>query len=209
MRLKKGFLVAIEGIDGAGKTTQAALLNEYLTGRELPAILTKEPTDSIYGQKIKKLAQGERHLVKPREEYNLFIEDRKLHVADLIQPALDKNAIVILDRYYFSTMAYQGAIGLDPARIKTDNEAFSPIPERVFILQVSPAVGIDRIQKGRKETPNTFEKEDYLTKVSKIFDLLTDDYIVRLNGEDQLDKIHRRIVHHVDEAIDRYSLFSG
>ena len=118
MRLKKGFLVAIEGIDGAGKTTQAALLHEYLTSRELPAILTKEPTDSIYGQKIKKLAQGERHLVKPREEYNLFIEDRKLHVADLIQPALDKNAIVILDRYYFSTMAYQGAIGLDPARIR-------------------------------------------------------------------------------------------
>ncbi len=83
MRLKKGFLVAIEGIDGAGKTTQGAMLHEYLTGRGLPAILTKEPTDSVYGQKIKKLAQGERHLVKPREEYNLFIEDRKLHVTAL------------------------------------------------------------------------------------------------------------------------------
>ena len=80
MILKKGFLVAFEGIDGSGKTTQAKLLYEHLTMKGLEVVLSKEPTDSIYGQKINKLAQGERDLTKPLDEYRLFINDRKIHL---------------------------------------------------------------------------------------------------------------------------------
>ena len=205
MILKKGFLVAFEGIDGSGKTTQAKLLYEYLTRKGLKVVLSKEPTDSIYGQKIKKLAQGERDLTKPLDEYRLFINDRKIHVENLIKPALREKKIVILDRYYFSTIAYQGALGLDFGKIQEENESFSPIPEIVFLLNVPPRVGIIRIQKGRGEKPNLFEQEKYLSDVSKIFNGLNEDYIVALDGVDGVDINHNKIVNVIDDVVKHYS----
>jgi dTMP kinase len=205
MILKKGFLVAFEGIDGSGKTTQAKLLYEHLTMKGLKVVLSKEPTDSIYGQKIKKLAQGERDLTKPLDEYLLFINDRKIHVENLIKPALQEKKIVILDRYYFSTIAYQGALGLDAVKIKEENESFSPIPEIVFLLNVPPRIGIVRIQKGREEKPNLFEQEKYLSDVSKVFNALKEDYIVHLDGVDGVDMIHNKIVNVIDDVVKHYS----
>ena len=203
--LKKGFLVVFEGIDGSGKTTQAKLLYEYLTRKGLKVVLSKEPTDSIYGQKIKKLAQGERDLTKPFDEYRLFINDRKIHVENLIKPALQEKKIVILDRYYFSTIAYQGALGLDIGKIKEENELFSPIPEIVFLINVPPRVGIIRIQKGREEKPNLFEQEKYLSDVSKVFNGLNEDYIVSLDGVDGIDIIHNKIINVIDDVVKHYS----
>ncbi len=204
MILKKGFLVAFEGIDGAGKTTQAKLLYEHLTMKGLKVVLSKEPTDSIYGQKIKKLAHGERDLTKPLDEYRLFINDRKIHVENLIKPALQDKKIVILDRYYFSTIAYQGALGLDIEKIKEENESFSPIPEIIFLLNVPPRVGIIRIQKGREEKPNLFEQEKYLSDVSKVFNALNEDYIVTLDGVDGVDIIHNKIINVIDDVVKHY-----
>ena len=100
MILKKGFLVVFEGIDGAGKTTQANLLYQNLKKKGAKVILSKEPTDSIYGQKIKKLAQGERYLIKPLEEYRLFINDRRTHVENTIKPALQEKKIVVWKNFY-------------------------------------------------------------------------------------------------------------
>ena len=205
MILKKGFLVAFEGIDGAGKTTQAKLLYEHLTRKGLTVVLSKEPTDSIYGQKIKKLAQGERDLTKPLDEYRLFINDRKIHVENLIKPALQEKKIIILDRYYFSTIAYQGALGLDIGKIKKENELFSPVPEIVFLLNVPPRVGIIRIQKGREEEPNLFEQETYLSNVGKVFNGLNEDYIVTLDGVDEVEIIHNKIVNVIDDVVKHYS----
>ena len=204
MKLKKGFLIAIEGIDGAGKTTQANLLYKYLKQRGARVVLSKEPTDSIYGQKIKRLAQGERDLTKPNEEYHLFMSDRRVHVENLVKPALNKNNIVILDRYYFSTIAYQGAIGIDSEEIKEANEAFAPIPEIVFLIDVPPRVGLRRIQKGRNEEPNLFEKEEALKSVAEVFKTIEENYIVRIDGVDDPDAIHSKIKNVIDAIIDHY-----
>ena len=160
MQLKKGFLVAFEGIDGAGKTTQAHLLHKKLKRKEYDVILSKEPTDSIYGLRIKKLAQSERAITKPIDEYELFLNDRKIHVKDKIKPSLEQKKIVILDRYYFSTIAYQGALGLNPKKIKDDNESFAPIPEIV-----SSSLGPMR-------TPHLPEKASVIVFVVIIFILV-------------------------------------
>ena len=202
--LKRGLLIAFEGIDGAGKTTQANLLFLHLKKRGFDVIQSKEPTDSIYGLKIRKLAQGDREHTAATEEYQLFIEDRKIHVKNLIQPALDAKKIVILDRYYFSTIAYQGAIGLDPQKIKNENEAFSPIPEIVFLLKVPSRVGIRRIQKGRKENPNAFEQEESLNEVSKVFSTLCESYIVKVDGTAEIETIHKKIMNVIDDIVDHY-----
>ena len=204
MKLKKGFLVVFEGIDGAGKTTQAKKLFDRLIKKELDVILTKEPSDSMYGLKIKKLAQGERLSVTAIDEYNLFLNDRRTHVENLIKPALQKRKIVILDRYYFSTMAYQGALGLDYQKIKEDNELFAPVPEIVFFLKIPARLGLRRIQKSRNEEPNLFEQEENLTKVQKIFDSLKENYIVPINGSEKIDDIHAIVMNVMDDIIDHY-----
>ena len=202
--LKKGFVVAIEGIDGAGKTTQARMLKNYLINRGIDSILSKEPTDSIYGQQIRELANGKRQSTHPQEEYQLFMQDRKLHVETVIKPALAAKKIVILDRYYFSTMAYQGALGLDPIRIKAENEAFSPIPEIVFLVTVPPKVGIGRIRNGRKEIPNAFEHEENLTNVSDIFKTITSSPIEPVDGMASIEVVHKIITSRIERLLASY-----
>jgi dTMP kinase len=75
---------------------------------------------------------------------------------------------VVLDRYYFSTIAYQGAKGLDPGKIRRMNEKFAPRPDLVFILDIGPDAGLARIT-GRKIKDVLFERAGYLRKVRKIF----------------------------------------
>jgi dTMP kinase len=202
--LSKGFVVAIEGIDGAGKTTQANMLYSYLKSKGIDTILSKEPTESVYGRKIRELAQGQRESTHPLEEYQLFVQDRKLHVENVIKPALAEKKIVILDRYYFSTMAYQGAIGLDPIAIRAENEKFCPIPEMVFLVMISPELGLGRIREGRKETPNAFEHQENLKKVAAIFNHLNSPVIERIEGTASIEQVHRTMITRVDALIATY-----
>jgi dTMP kinase len=202
--LSKGFIVAIEGIDGSGKTTQAQMLYTYLKTRKIKTILSKEPTESIYGRKIKKLAQGRRESTDPYDEYRLFLEDRKLHVKEVIKPALEQKKIVILDRYYFSTMAYQGAVGLDPTTIRAENEKFSPIPEVIFLITIPPAMGIDRIRNRRKEIPNAFECKENLEKVADIFNTITSPIMTSIEGTAPIDQVHKCIITHIERLITKY-----
>jgi dTMP kinase len=167
MGLKKGILIVIEGIDGAGKTTQARILLEKLRALGLDAVTFREPTRGKWGREIKKLAKRSDSL-SPEEELALFIKDREENVRKNLKPALSRKKIVVLDRYYFSTMAYQGAKGIDPARIKRMNEKFAVKPDLVFILDIEAGKGLARIHK-RKRKDLLFEREEYLVKVRKIF----------------------------------------
>ena len=201
MKLKKGLLVVFEGIDGSGKTTQAKLLFEYLKKKGLDVILSKEPTNSVFGEKIMELANGERDFVRPIDEYNLFLNDRKVHVENLIKPALKEKKIIVLDRYYFSTIAYQGALGLDPKKIKAENESFAPRPEIVFLISLKAQVGLSRIKNKRNEDPNLFEREENLNKVNRIFNSLKEDYIVNVEGMNQIGDIHKTIIQTIETVL--------
>jgi dTMP kinase len=104
----------------------------------------------------------------PEQELNLFVKDRRENVKKNISPALAAKKIVVLDRYYFSTVAYQGAKGIDPARIRRLNESFAVKPDLVFILDITADRGLHRIQ-GRKRKDLLFEREAYLARVRDIF----------------------------------------
>jgi dTMP kinase len=167
--LKKGILIAIEGIDGAGKTTQTKLLLGKLVKNGYSAIALHEPTNGKWGQKIKNLANNGRHKTTAEEESALFYLDRLDDVRNNIKPNLDGKKVVVMDRYYFSNVAYQSERGLNPNSIEKANEAIAPIPDVTIILDIDPEVSLKRIIQKRNGTPNHFEKKRKLERVRHAF----------------------------------------
>jgi dTMP kinase len=196
IKLKKGILIALEGIDGAGKTTQAKNLLDILTKEGYDAVCFKEPTAGQWGLKIREIALNGRNHITVEDELNYFIFDRKEDVKENIQPALDSNKIVIMDRYYYSNIAYQGALGIDPEEIRKKNESEEkfPIPNVVIILNVAPNIGTSRIRKLRKEQLNKFEEEKYLVKVRNIFNEMKEENIQIIDGARTIEDVEEHIL---------------
>jgi dTMP kinase len=167
MARNKGILIAVEGIDGTGKTTQVGLLGNALNDADQLVVISKEPTDGRWGKLIRESAAKGR--LPLDQELNAFVEDRKEHIANVIAPGLREGKIVILDRYFYSTIAYQGSRGADKRDLLDKMLAFAPVPDMVFLLDADPAVTIERIANGRNETPNEFERHESLTKCRSIF----------------------------------------
>lgn len=186
-----GFLIAIEGIDGAGKTTQARNLAAELRKDGWDVIQTKEPTDGQWGRKLRESAQTGRMTLE--DELRYFIEDRKEHVTTLIRPALEAGKVVIVDRYYLSTVAYQGARGVEVAAIYDTHHKFAPPPNLLAILEVEPKVGIARIRK-RGDKANHFETEENLAQVAAIFAKMKFDFLRRINGNSAPEDITRGLL---------------
>ncbi|MCX8012323.1 MAG: dTMP kinase, partial [Desulfobacterota bacterium] len=125
-RLNKGVLIVFEGIDGGGKTTQARLLYGKLKQANFPVEISKEPTEGKWGKKLKELIKQGKNRIMPQDELEMFIRDRHQHIKKVVNPALKNKKIVILDRYYFSNMAYQGALDIAPQLIEKRNREFAP-----------------------------------------------------------------------------------
>lgn len=192
MRLKKGILIVLEGIDGAGKSTQARLLLTGLRSLGHKVVCFREPTRGRWGRKIKRLAKHPDSL-SPEEELALFVKDREENVRLNLRPALAERKIVILDRYYFSTIAYQGAKGIDPARIRRMNEKLAVKPDLVFILDIAAGEGLGRIHQ-RKRKDLLFERERYLILVRKIFKSFRGRKFVHLDGSLPREDIRQSIL---------------
>lgn len=165
--MKKGLLIVLEGIDGAGKSTQAKGLVRRLRYRGIDAVSLREPTRGRYGREIRRLAKAADSLT-PSQELDLFLLDRRENVDKRIRPALERGRVVVMDRYYLSTIAYQGAKGLDPGMLRRVNERFAPKPDLVVILDLPAGDGLGRIAV-RKSRDLLFEREGYLRRVRAIF----------------------------------------
>ena len=198
--MNRGYLIVFEGIDGTGKSTQCGLLEEVLNQKGVPVTRLYEPTRGTWGMKIRKLLEKGRGGVSPQEELSWFMKDRREDVENNIRPALEQNRIVLLDRYYFSTAAYQGALGLDPRTILQENETFAPRPDRVFLFNVSPEECLRRIEAAR-DGATSFEKLDYLMQVQAIFAGFDDPAIRRIDGGQSIEDVHARILEDVSVLV--------
>ena len=190
-RHSRGVLVVLEGIDGSGKTTQARSLLRRLRYRGHKAVFFREPTRGKWGRTIKKLAARADSLT-PEEELDLFVKDRRENVEKNLRPALESGRVVVLDRYYFSTIAYQGAKGIDTGRIRRMNESFAVRPDLVVVLDVDAGAGLARIS-GRKTRDELFEREDYLVRVGRIFRSFRGPRFVHLDGRGDRRAVGRAI----------------
>ncbi len=181
-------LIAVEGIDGAGKTTIAKFLAEELRKRGYDVVVLKEPSDSEYGRRIKSLKARP----SPEEELELFIKDRIADVEKNILPALKSGKIVIMDRYYYSNIAYQAARGLDGRRIKEMNEKIAPKPDLVVLLDVDVDEAMRRVAGRRKFT--VFEDKEYLEKVRELFLKFADDRTRIVDANRPLEDVKREVL---------------
>lgn len=193
-RTDKSTLIAVEGIDGAGKTTQVARLVEFFQACELPVIPSREPTHGPWGRKIQKSASNERMSLE--EELHAFAEDRKEHIAKVIQPALSRGETVILDRYFYSTIAYQGSRSNDPDAIAKQMFDLALLPDVVILLDVPAEVGVSRIKNGRDEKPNAFEKMNTLRAARDVFVGLAKKHgnIILIDGTQGVESVRQSIL---------------
>ncbi|AEH23920.1 dTMP kinase [Pyrococcus yayanosii] len=144
-----GLFIVFEGIDGAGKSTQARLLAEWFREKGYDVVLTKEPTDSELGNFVKRLIliggiiNGGR--ISHEAEALLFAADRAEHVKKVIEPALREGKVVISDRYFYSSLAYQWARGLDVEWLISVN-SFAPRPHLVILLDLPAKESMRRVR---------------------------------------------------------------
>ncbi|PUA31186.1 MAG: dTMP kinase [Candidatus Terraquivivens tikiterensis] len=159
--MQRGILVAVEGIDGAGKTTQSKALVRLLRKNGYDAIYTSEPTSVGVGKLLRRPGLGK---VPPALEALLFAADRMEHVRRVIEPGLRKGYVIVSDRYVHSSIAYQGAMLGDAEWVRTVNR-FAPKPDVAFLLDVEPRLALSRIRRPRSR----FERLELLEAVRKIY----------------------------------------
>ena len=187
--LARGILVALEGIDGTGKSTQAKCLAAIFREQGYAVTLLREPTVSPWGRRLREAMLAGHRVLAPSQELDLFLQDRRYDVAAHIQPALAARQLVLMDRYYFSTMAYQGALGIDPEHIRRLNEAFAPVPDLVLVLMAPPVQTLERIHQARGQANDVFEREDYLHKVNDIYCTLTGPHMHSIDASQPLEVV--------------------
>ncbi len=146
----KGLLITIEGMDGAGKTTQITLLKEYLEKKQCKVLLTREPGGTVIGEKIRKVVLDQSHQEMSNvTEALLYAASRGQLVQEVILPALNRGEVVICDRYVDSSLVYQGkARGLGYEAVKTVNDFATQglEPHVTLLLEIPPEVSLNRIK---------------------------------------------------------------
>ncbi len=187
--MKEGFFICIEGLDKSGKTTQSTLLVEALRRRGYDAIYTAEPSDGRIGIFIREYILNRKKRVSAMVEALLFAADRVEHTENFIKPNLKRGRIVISDRYIFSSLAYQGAAGLDIGWIREVNKAAIK-PDLAIFIDVPVDVVFQRC-RGRK---SIMECREIQEKVREIYlKMVHDGELILVNGDRPVEKTARDI----------------
>jgi dTMP kinase len=165
--MKHGRFVSFEGIEGCGKTTQIALLSDVLARRSIAHTVTREPGGTAVGEGIRKiLLHSETIHLTAAAELLLFYASRSQNILEKIEPSLDRGEMVICDRFYHASMAYQGygrGIPIDFIERLTDLVCGNRRPEVTILLDIDPEIGLTRARSRnshRSEDEGRFEMEE-------------------------------------------------
>lgn len=200
--------ITFEGIEGSGKSTQAILVEEYLSAKGLKVNLTREPGWGKLGELIRNVLLDDREIIlDPFAELCLFCTDRINHVKGYIKPKLDNGEIVICDRYHDSTLVYQG-IGRDNERdlvaAMVMKSCLGVIPEITFLLDLPVDCGLQRIRARKNKTKFDSESVDFHKRVRDGFLQLCKQQPQRIkviNADRQVEVIAEEIKSVIDNKI--------
>jgi len=207
--MKKSLFIVIDGIDGSGKSEIIKLLHNYLFSKDKKyrILTTREPTNGKYGKKIREMLRKEKDpKSNSKKLMELFIKDREEHLKNTIEPFLNNSNkhelnIVLCDRYYYSTIAFQGAQGLDITGLIAENKKFKK-PDIAFILDVGPSIALKRINYRKKEK---FEQFEFMKKIRENFlklPKLLRDNIKIINASKTLKKVFEDVRSETDSILD-------
>lgn len=193
----EGKLIVLEGIDGSGKSTHGMNIANELNNIGIKSIYTFEPTHAYYGSKLRESMLSKD--LKPEEELSLFIADRKEHITHMIKPAINDGYAVILDRYMYSSIAYQGAKGIDKQYIYDLHKDFIIKPDLVFIFHLPIETALNRIIQKRGFV-DRFENETYLKKVDEIFSSFNAPYIHHIDANKDEETLKKELIQFIKDS---------
>ena len=201
MAIKKSFFICFEGVEGSGKSTQAKLLYKFIKKKITKnVILTREPGGTLFSEKIRNLMLDKKTNISPLTEFFLLMAARNEHIISKINFYLKKNFIIICDRFFYSTLAYQHYLeGMDKKFIfSIQKKIFNKIhPDITFLIDLNKKESKVRINKRAKKT-NRFDKLSsyHFNKIRNGFIKISKMYknkIVLIKGSKSLNEIQNEI----------------
>jgi dTMP kinase len=201
MAIKKSFFICFEGVEGSGKSTQAKLLYKFIKKKiTKKVILTREPGGTLFSEKIRNLMLDKKTNISPLTEFFLLMAARNEHITSKINFYLKKNFIIICDRFFYSTLAYQHYLeGMDKKFIfSIQKKIFNKVhPDITFLIDLNKKESKVRINKRAKKT-NRFDKLSiyHFNKIRNGFIKISKMYknkIVLIKGNKSLNEIQNEI----------------
>jgi dTMP kinase len=201
MAIKKSFFICFEGVEGSGKSTQAKLLYKFIKKKiTKKVILTREPGGTLFSEKIRNLMLDKKTNISPLTEFFLLMAARNEHITSKINFYLKKNFIIICDRFFYSTLAYQHYLeGMDKKFIfRIQKKIFNKVhPDITFLIDLNKKESKVRINKRAKKT-NKFDKLSsyHFNKIRNGFIKLSKIYknkIILIKGSKSLNEIQNEI----------------
>ena len=194
--MERGFFLVLEGIDGSGKTTVAHKLKERYEKIGKQVLITREPTDYELGKYIRNYL----NTVTSRErdpvfEALIFAADRAFHIRKRILPHIERGYLVISDRYFYSSLAYQSINGIDFNWVLEVNK-YMLTPNLAVFLDVTPEEAIKRIHHAR----NVFEKKRFLEKVYNTYlEMVKRGMLIKVDGNKNISEVVEEISLLIDD----------
>lgn len=204
--MAEGIFIVIDGMDGSGKSDMVRVLHDYLSkDNKLRVLTTREPTDGKYGREVRGILENESDpSINSERMLELFIKDREEHLRNAIVPFLNKSNgfanVVISDRYYYSTIAFQATQGLNMKMLIEINKEFLK-PDIAFIMDINPEIALERIKTRKKEK---FEQIGFMNKLrEKFLELprLLNDNIKIVDASRAKDEVFGDIRKEVDKLL--------
>ncbi len=197
---KKGVFICIEGLDASGKTTHAHRLVRNLRRKGFDAVYTTEPSRGEIGRFIRTYILQRKRRVPSVVEALLFAVDRVDHVEKEIKPALENGKIVVSDRYVYSSLAYQGAAGLDLKWIEEINRLALP-PDLAIYIDVPPEVVVKRLRRKK----SVMERLETQRKVREVYmKFLKNGKLVPVDGNRRKDEVAKDILKVILDFLKNY-----
>ena len=207
----KNLFIVLDGMDGCGKSTHLSNLQEYLfkLDKHVRILCTREPTYGLYGAKIREMLEKHSNPYSDTEKLlNLYLKDRRDHVEHLIKPFLKKDhdnvSIVLCDRYYYSTIAYQHAQGVEISKLINLNKGFLK-PDMAIIFDIHPETALRRIKRERHI--EKFEKIEFMSELRENFlnlKELLDENIVYVDTSGTSEETFEKVKNAVDNLLDSH-----
>jgi dTMP kinase len=195
---EEGFFICVEGLDKSGKTSQSILLVETLCKEGGDAVYTTEPSNGEIGRFIRRYVLRRKQRVPVVIEALLFSADRTDHSEREIKPTLKQGKIVVCDRYLYSSLAYQGAAGLEIEWIRGINRSALK-PDLAIYLDVPPEVVLQRC----RHEESVMERLDIQEKVQEVYlRLVSEGEMIPINGNRPIEEVAEDIKNLVLEKLE-------